>query len=98
MKKITTVGTCIAVCAAIFLLGGCGEEDSDDLSPVHTPPTVATDANRALYDQHCYPCHTTSMIGVGADRIAYAIAANKGGMGSLGFLTSSQIQSISEAR
>lgn len=55
-------------------------------------------SGQSLYDQYCASCHgsgsSSNKIGATASRIQTAISQNQGGMGSLSFLTSSQIDSI----
>jgi mono/diheme cytochrome c family protein len=62
--------------------------------------TTTTDG-AALYTQYCASCHgalaSSSKKGATATQIQNAINSNKGGMGSLSFLTSAQIQAIATA-
>ncbi|HLO26108.1 MAG TPA: cytochrome c, partial [Geobacteraceae bacterium] len=55
----------------------------------------------ALYTQYCAGCHgdlaTSEKRGATASAIQSAITGNKGGMGSLSFLTSAQINAIAAA-
>ncbi len=51
----------------------------------------------ALYNQYCSGCHGSSKKGRSAAAITNAIASNRGGMGSLSFLTPEQIAAIAAA-
>jgi hypothetical protein len=51
----------------------------------------------ALYTQYCAGCHGTSKKGSSATSIQSAIDSNKGGMGSLSFLTPAQVAAIAAA-
>jgi mono/diheme cytochrome c family protein len=68
--------------------------------PPPPPPPPATDG-AALYTQDCAGCHgalaSSSKRGATAAEIQAAIAANRGGMGSLSGLTAAQIQAIASA-
>jgi len=65
--------------------------------PGTTPPPPATDG-AALYAASCQGCHgalsSSSVKGASASEIAGAIAANRGGMGSLASLTSAELAAI----
>lgn len=60
--------------------------------------TANAATGESLFSQYCSSCHGSSKNfqneGVSANTIQNAIAGNKGGMGSLSFLTTSDIQSI----
>jgi hypothetical protein len=62
-------------------------------SCTYTPPIDGA----ALYTQYCSGCHGTSKKGSSVSAIQGAISTNRGGMGSLSFLTTAQIQAISAA-
>ncbi|MFL5262515.1 MAG: c-type cytochrome [Anaeromyxobacteraceae bacterium] len=68
--------------------------------PPPPPPPPAADG-AALYTQSCAGCHgalaTSSKRGATAAQIQAAIAANRGGMGSLSGLTAAQLQAIASA-
>jgi mono/diheme cytochrome c family protein len=66
------------------------------LSQACTPPPPPIDG-AALYSQYCSGCHGNSKKGRPASAIQGAIDSNRGGMGSLSFLTPAQIQAISTA-
>jgi mono/diheme cytochrome c family protein len=66
-------------------------------TPVLTQACTFIDG-KALYTQYCSGCHGTSKLGSTASAIQAAIDANRGGMGSLKFLTPDQIAAISAAR
>ena len=53
---------------------------------------------KALYTQYCAGCHGTSKIGASASATQSAIDSNRGGMGSLKFLTPEQVAAIAAAR
>lgn len=59
-----------------------------------TPPPID---GAALYAQYCAGCHGNSKKGRPASAISAAIAADRGGMGSLSFLTADQIAAIAAA-
>lgn len=52
---------------------------------------------KAVYTQYCSGCHGTSKQTATASAIQAAIDQNKGGMGSLSFLTAAQIAAIDAA-
>jgi mono/diheme cytochrome c family protein len=65
-------------------------------TPVLTQACTYVDG-AALYTQYCSGCHGTSKKGSSASLIQSAIDSNRGGMGSLSFLTPAQIAAISAA-
>jgi hypothetical protein len=65
-------------------------------SPVVSQPCTYVDGT-ALYTQYCAGCHGTSKKGSTATAIQSAIDTNKGGMGSLSFLTAAQVAAIAAA-
>ena len=65
------------------------------LATVVPPPPVIDGA--ALYTQYCSGCHGSGKKGSSVSAIQNAISSNRGGMGSLSFLTTAQIQAISAA-
>ncbi len=65
-------------------------------SPPHSHAWTLHSGN-ILYKQNCEKCHGSGKLGTPASQISGAIAANRGGMGSLSFLTPAQIQAISTA-
>jgi hypothetical protein len=65
-------------------------------TPAHSHVWTLQSGN-ILYKQNCERCHASGKLGTPADQISAAIAANRGGMGALSFLTPAQIQSISTA-
>ena len=68
-------------------------------SPVTTQACtyVAPIDGAALYTQYCAGCHGTSKKGSSASAIQAAIDSNRGGMGSLRFLTPEQVAAIAAA-
>jgi hypothetical protein len=68
--------------------------------PVPTDPVPTDPPNpdgQALYTSFCAECHGPSgKRGASADSISSAIASNRGGMGSLSGLTSTQVQAIAD--
>jgi len=69
--------------------------------PTLPPDMPQAGTGAALYQQYCSNCHGTlansTKAGATAAAIQGAITADTGSMGSLGFLTAPQIQSIAEA-
>ncbi len=63
--------------------------------------TTTASTGATLYAQYCQSCHgalaTSSKLGRTATQISSAISSNRGGMGSLSGLTSSQISAIASA-
>jgi len=89
---------------------GCGLCHDNPLTggsdPVPTPTPTPTPApgspdGATLYTAYCASCHkalaTSSKRGVGSNTIQQAIAADRGGMGSLTFLSTAQIDAIAYA-
>ena len=73
---------------------GCSGTPSLSQTCTYTPPIDGD----ALYTQYCSGCHGNGKKGSSATTIQNAINSNRGGMGSLSFLTSAQITAISTAR
>jgi hypothetical protein len=65
-------------------------------APAHSHVWTLHSGN-ILYKQNCERCHGSGKLGTSANQISAAIAADKGGMGDLSFLTPAQIQAISTA-
>jgi hypothetical protein len=65
-------------------------------APPHSHVWTLNSGN-ILYKQNCERCHGAGKLGTPAGQISAAIAANRGGMGELSFLTPAQIQAISTA-
>jgi hypothetical protein len=65
-------------------------------APAHSHVWTLHSGN-ILYKQNCARCHGSGKLGTPANQISSAIAADKGGMGDLSFLTAEQIQAISTA-
>jgi mono/diheme cytochrome c family protein len=65
-------------------------------TPVSTQSCTYLDG-AALYTQYCSGCHGTSKKGSSATNIQNAIDSNRGGMGSLSFLTAAQVAAIAAA-
>ena len=63
-------------------------------APAHSHVWTIHSGN-ILYKQNCERCHGSDELGTSAGRISAAIAADRGGMGDLSFLTPAQIQAIS---
>jgi hypothetical protein len=77
-----------------------GSESSDPVqpSPVVDPGPGSGLDGQALFEANCTSgCHTAgSLSGRGVEQISNAINGNRGGMGSLSFLTAQEIQAIAD--
>lgn len=88
--------------AIAVYLGGASDTTTADTTVAATSTTTTaagtTTTGAALYTGNCVSCHGSAgnLSGSSASGISNAISRNKGGMGRLASLTSSQIQAIAD--